>query len=406
MAQIKPIRTERDHEAALARIDELIGAPSNSPEADELDVLMVLVEKYEEPRFEISAPTPVEALRFRMEQQGLKAADLIPYFGTRARVSEILAGKRQITLKMARALHKGLGIPAEAFLNDKDEEGSSAIADIEADKFPLPEMAKRGWLGKISASASELRTRSEEIVKAYISSACPTGVCPALYRQGGVRSGVEMDSYAMMAWRAQVIKTALQDPLMQPYDPTVVNEDFVRECIKLSWSKQGPSLAREFLREHGMHFVVLRHLPRTHLDGAAMMYDGRPIIALTLRYDRLDNFWYVLAHELAHVAKHLNSGEDVSFFDDLDLHDGLSDREREADAFATEALIPKEIWENAAARHTGNPKDVNSLAKQLRIDPSIIAGRLRFETKNYRLLTNLIGHGEVRKHFPNAEMGQ
>ncbi len=116
MARITPIRTEADHEAALARIDALMDAQAGSPEIEELSVLAELVESYEARQFPIELPTPLEAIRFRMEQAGLEPRDLEPYIGNGGRVWEVLSGKRPLTLAMIRALHKHLGIPAEVLI--------------------------------------------------------------------------------------------------------------------------------------------------------------------------------------------------------------------------------------------------------------------------------------------------
>ena len=90
----------------------------------------------------------------------------------------------------------------------------------------------------------------------------------------------------------------------------------------LSWSQDGPRLAQEFLANHGIHLVYLEHLPRTHLDGAALqLADGTPVIGLTLRYDRLDNFWFCLLHELAHIGRHMSGTSNEAFVDDLSLRD-------------------------------------------------------------------------------------
>ncbi|MGC1588396.1 MAG: transcriptional regulator, partial [Rhodomicrobium sp.] len=118
MAHIIPIRTEADHKAALARIDALMDAEVGTPEADELSVLVDLVEAYEAKHFPIDLPTPVEAIRYRMEQAGLEPRDLEPYIGSRGKVSEVLSGKQPLTLPMIRALHRHLGIPAEVLVGD------------------------------------------------------------------------------------------------------------------------------------------------------------------------------------------------------------------------------------------------------------------------------------------------
>ena len=111
--QVRPIRTEQDHDEALARIDELMTAKLGTPEGDELDVLVTLVDAYEAKHHAIEAPDPVTAIQFRMEQQGLTRKDLEPLIGSRARVSEVMTGKRGLTLAMVRRVRSGLGISAD-----------------------------------------------------------------------------------------------------------------------------------------------------------------------------------------------------------------------------------------------------------------------------------------------------
>ena len=115
---IRPVKTENDYDAALARIEDLWGAEPGTPEGDELDVLIALVGVYDDENHPVPPPSPIEAIRFVMEQKELTQADLIPYLGSRPRVSEILNGKRTLTLRMIRSLHSGLGIPADILIQD------------------------------------------------------------------------------------------------------------------------------------------------------------------------------------------------------------------------------------------------------------------------------------------------
>ena len=115
---IKPIRTKKDYESALSRIEELMGATPGSRESDELMILADLVEHYENKHEPMGYPSAVAAIEFRMEQGQLTPRDLIPFIGSRAKVSEVLSGKRAITMPMARALHEHLGIPAEVLLRE------------------------------------------------------------------------------------------------------------------------------------------------------------------------------------------------------------------------------------------------------------------------------------------------
>ena len=114
--QIRPIKTKQDHQAAVARIEELMSAASGTPEGDELDVLATLVDAYEAKHDVIDAPDPVTAIQFRMEQQQLSRKDLEPMIGSRARVSEVLTGKRSLTLEMVRRVKDGLGISADLLI--------------------------------------------------------------------------------------------------------------------------------------------------------------------------------------------------------------------------------------------------------------------------------------------------
>ncbi len=114
----KLIKNCQENEAALSRLEELMlkNPVPDSEDANELELLALLIKSYEDKNVIIDPPTPLEAIRFRMEQSGLKQKDLIPFIGSKSRVSEVLAGKRPLTLAMARELHRGLGIPAEVLL--------------------------------------------------------------------------------------------------------------------------------------------------------------------------------------------------------------------------------------------------------------------------------------------------
>lgn len=113
---IRPIKNKTDYEWALAEIERLFGVSLGTPAGDRLDVLVTLVEAYEDDHFPIPLPDPVEAIGYWMESRGLTRRDLEPYIGTRARVSEVLNRKRPLTLNMIRRLNSGLGIPADILI--------------------------------------------------------------------------------------------------------------------------------------------------------------------------------------------------------------------------------------------------------------------------------------------------
>ena len=113
---LKPIKTHADHEAALKEIERLWGAEEGTPEGDNLDILLTLVDAYEEIHFPIEMPDPIEAIKFRLEQQGLDQSALIGIIGNRTRVYEVLRGDRPLSLSMIRRLHERFGIPAEVLI--------------------------------------------------------------------------------------------------------------------------------------------------------------------------------------------------------------------------------------------------------------------------------------------------
>ena len=115
-SEVKPIRTKGDYEKALAEVDRLWGTKSGTADGDRLDVLATLIDAYETEHYPMDPPDPIEAIKFRMEQQGLSRKDLEPLIGTRTRVAEVLNRKRSLSIAMIRRLHNQLGISAEVLI--------------------------------------------------------------------------------------------------------------------------------------------------------------------------------------------------------------------------------------------------------------------------------------------------
>ena len=125
--EIRPIKTEADYEAALNEIEGLMSAEADSPQGDRLDVLVTLVEAYEREHYPVDFPDPIEAIKFRMEQQGLSVEDLVPVIGRKNRVNEVLARKRPLTLRMIEGLHEKFSIPAESLLKHSSNQNNHAV---------------------------------------------------------------------------------------------------------------------------------------------------------------------------------------------------------------------------------------------------------------------------------------
>src|SRR3954464_4146354 len=121
-AELKPIRTKADYKAALAELERLWGAKSGTPKGDRLDVLARLIDAYETRHYPIDPPDPIEAIQFRMEQQGLSRKDLEPLIGTRARVAEVMSRRRSLSIEMIRRLYEQLGISAEVLIRPTRED--------------------------------------------------------------------------------------------------------------------------------------------------------------------------------------------------------------------------------------------------------------------------------------------
>ncbi len=395
---ITAINSETDYKSALSEIERLIdsNARAGTPEGDRLNLLTLLVQDYEGKRIAFEVPDPIEAIKFRMEQMDLSPRDLVPLIGSRSKVSEVLSRKRPLTLSMVRALHKGLGVPAKSLLQEQFlfDAGGDAI---EWDRFPIREMTARGW---IPGRVRDVRREASEVMHRFLEPLGRDWAPVALYKQSHyVRSARQMDQYALAAWKARVCIRALESPPRVAFDASFLSLAFMHELAHLSTLSDGPMHAREYLEKVGVSLIVEAQLPETYIDGAAILAAPNcPVVALTIRHDRIDNFWFVVMHELVHIWRHL-SADVTAFYDDLDVEDSANAQEREADQLAGEALIPEAEWKKSPASTLRTADAVQHLASRLRIHPAIVAGRIRHHYKSYRVLNRLVGQGEVRRLF-------
>lgn len=389
----KVIKTATEYEAALARVDALMSAAPGTAEGDELELWVHLVKAYEDARYPVAPPEPVEAIRFRMEQQGLKPADLIPYLGSKSRVSEVLSGRRALSLSMMRKLHEGLSIPSDVLLREPSH-GPARVRGMDWDAFPLAEMARRRWFGEGLQSPRTLRARAADVLPPFLAPIAAGRPAAVHLRQGG-RRRAPVDDNALSAWKARVWHVAQGQPV-GPYVAKAITRQFIGEVARLSPLENGPVVALDILARAGIRVVIEPQMPRTYLDGAAIRFDGQPpVLALTLRYDRLDNFWFTLCHELAHVALHLHSEKPGAFLDDLEA---IADSrvEREADNAAARAMIGEADWRSFRENPGPSREDIVRFAASLRVHPAIVAGRYRKETNDFRVFSDLVGNRKVR----------
>ena len=398
----KLIKTEKEYEAALLHVDSLMSAAAGTPEMEELELWVHLVEKYEDDAYPISPPNPLAAIRFKMEQLGLHASDLVPCIGSKSKVSEVLAGKRGLSLAMIRKLHDRLGIPAEILKQDAGLEPSAQFDHIDWRQLPLAEIAKRRWFGDAVTSSRRLLEQAEELVGALFKSfevSCPGPV--ALRQSAAQRAG---NQEVLKLWEARVLQLGLQEQ-SDPLDYEAIDREFVSQIAHLSVLDAGPVVAREVLSKAGIRLVIERQLPGTRLDGAVMKCAYcRAIIGFTLRYDRLDYFWFTLCHELAHLALHMREGDSLVIVDDLESEE-RTQMEREADELASDALISPADWSAFFGSTHISELDITGFARRQRIHPSVVAGRMRRESGDYSRFNSLLGHRKVRSLFVSVNPG-
>lgn len=396
----KIIKSKEEYKMAVDRLSSLMDAELGTPEGEELELLAYLISNYENERFPISLPDPVEAIKFRMEQQGLTQKELIPYLGSQSKVSEILNRKRPLTLTMIRNLHEGLEIPAEVLI----QKAGAIIPDKQYDRddYPFNEMFNREYFPFFSGTLTLAKQQAEECLEEFFSVFQGKQQSLALCKN----SEGDVDQNALFAWQAQVLNKANQGSF-PVFDPSRFDPGIMDKVVHLSAYTTGPLKAREYLASLGIPLIFLQHLPHTYLDGACFLSpEGRPVIGMTLRHDRQDNFWFTLLHELSHVYLHLMQGDDLVFADNTERVDPLCDgKEQEANVYCSDRLIPSEVWMQERDRLlTGAESSyIISLAEKLNICPAIIAGRIRHEKGDYTLYDNMLGRGEVRILFGGAE---
>lgn len=401
------LKSEEEHRSALQEAEALVmlDPVPGTDEADRLELLTLLIEDYEKRVFAFEEVSPLDVIEYRMAEQGLRQKDLVSMLGSRSRVSEVLSGKRPLTVQMIRSLSLGLGVPADALIGTEPTKGPSlALAssdEIDWKRFPYGEMERRGWFSGIRVSGDS----TEDRLQSFLTQVLPNQSAEVLFRRRF--RGVEIDDksyYSTLAWTARVLMRAREVSESLPtFDPARITADTLKDLARLSWLANGPLLAIEFLAKLGIAVVVEKRLKNAVIDGAALMSEaGRPVIGLTLRIDRIDYFWFTLLHEVAHVWRHLNDSSEA-FIDRVERiassERTSESKENEANRIARDALIKRAVWERTPARLSPSRENIQELADQLHIHPAIVAGRVQFETGKYNQFREFLGQGELQKLF-------
>lgn len=288
---------------------------------------------------------------------------------------------------------------ATSFSEEESDSGGlmawSGFEEIDWRRLPATEMVQRGWFKPDLGESLLAATHS------YFTRVGAEAFATAHHRKK-LRGRHLPNELTLLAWQARILDLAARRVSDSQIGPFEHSEDWLQELVNATLLEDGPARALHLLEENGILFFVEPHLQGSYLDGAAMLASsGHPVIALTLRYDRLDNFWFVLFHELGHVYRHLFDHTHLDFFDE-ESPVGEDSLEIEADQFALSQLISEEAWDSCLSRFALSPEAVKLDAERLGVHHSIVAGRIRRERQDYMILNDLVGQGEVRRQFPEV----
>lgn len=302
---------------------------------------------------------------------------------------------RSISLSGLQRVARTLGIRLTAHIDQPLPDPWLPAYEMSSSELQkvLKHAREHGWLDRADQSddngISQLRRTVAEHVGEYGT--------PSLLRTGLNVHDLSNDWF-LLAWKAQVTRNALRQIQRKKPKYRPLNMSWLSQLVKLSAFDDGPARAKEMLAEQGIILVIESQISGMRVDGAAFLIDEHPVIGLTLRVDAIDNFWFTLMHELGHVILHYCTGLASGFFDDFE-HIEIDEMEEEANRFAQNMLIPEAVWTKSPARIAKTVEPIERLAKQLEISPAIIFGRLRNERDNYKIFSDKIGRGRVRKHL-------
>lgn len=297
---------------------------------------------------------------------------------------------------MIRAVTEKLAIPAELLIREPAAAYVVSQEIREAD-VPVDLLAKRGWIAPGASGADLLRRYRAPAAK------------PVMLNDLPVFGGSERTNRALLwLWMSRVRELAAAGSTrIGRFRHEALDEALIRYVAKLSFMDKGPRLAKEFLEERGVAVIVEPHLPSTLLDGAAMIgRSGEPVIGLTLREDRLDNFRLTLVRELVHLWMNLDPvSRPVIADENIETAEPTERLEKESSQLATEILLPHAVWRRSEAFKRPSAKSIQALATELKISPSIVAGHIRRERKNRSSFAALVGYRQVRVQFSEGRWG-
>lgn len=329
--------------------------------------------------------------------QNWKQKDLARKLGRQEQAIQRWESERYRNISLANFMKVARALSVEFSAQFQSPEVSKWLAPPNLNPAEIQKVLKHarihGWLEEPD---SDEKDGTKRLIQ-YVSEHVGRYGTPSLLRTG-INVKDHSEDWVLLSWKAQVTRRAerIIDSERLSYRPLDVS--WLKQLARLSEKADGPVRAQELLKEHGIVLIIERNIPGMEVDGAAFLVENIPVIGLTLRRDALDNFWFTLMHEVAHVILHYRTGLASGFFDDVE-HVEVDEFEQEANKFASDLLVPEELWSRSPARIAKVATPIENLAKQLCIAPAIIYGRIRFERKNYTIFSDKIGRGAVRKLF-------
>ena len=342
------------------------------------------------------AVKPGDILREELEERGWTQKDFANIIGRSPQVvNEIVGGKKSITPETAAQFAAALGMSAELWLNlESVYQLSRVSSDSSLDEVtrtallyeaaPVKELITRGWIsGK--DDAGELQ--QELLAFLGLADLSQVDQLAARFRLSGARTP---EDTALISWlrRAEILAYRRN---ARPYEPDALRRA-ASDLRCLSLRRDQMAAVSKRVAELGVRLVIVPHLSKTYVDGAAFWLDASsPVVALSVRYNRIDNFWFTLMHELAHIVLHADS--DRKAFVDKNLQGIAQDKhEAEANAKAGEWLVSPEEYAEFDARRKGyySGMAIRAFADELGIHSAILVGRIHHATGNYRLMRRLL----------------
>ena len=333
---------------------------------------------------------PGRIIKRELDARGWTQKDLAEIMGRPPQaVSEIVRGRKQIMPETALQLAAAFGTSPELWINletnyrlyQAREEYDQADITRRSRLYslaPIPELTKRGWV-RDTDSVEEL----EREVCAFLGIGSPDQQ-PRLAASFRHTQTQEPEAKAQIAWIRRVEQLAGAQNVRE-FDRVQV-QAALPDLLACAAETEDVAKLPALLLSLGIHFVIVPHLPHTYLDGAAFILEGHPVAALTLRYDRIDSFWFTFLHELAHIV----AGDEGLYLDNLDERNGC-EVEDKANQLAQDWLIaPEAFAEFAASRRRFSRARIIAFAQSQKRHPGIVLGRLHYEGlvpyKNLRAL--------------------